>query len=250
MTELHEQIEQYVSGKMPASEQEDFESQLKVDPVLDEQVTLYRQADDVFSNTAMTDFALTLEDVKQEYKNRQQSSPGKNRQIPPFVWYGIAASVLLFLIGLAFWPTSPTDSLAWDQENYTPYPAQVQRNADSNYPEPLRYALIAYREKQYNQAVLLLDPFTTDDYYGSLASFYKAQALMASGEIQKAIPLWETQLAGTETAYRQSIQWYLALCYIRNEEIPKARTLASEILATPAHAYEDSAKKLLNNFPS
>lgn len=250
MKEIHQQIEQYVNGEMTEAERMAFNEKLKHDAVLSEQVALYRQADQALSDEKLLDFAEMLEAVKSEYHESEENKPRqKVRNFKSYFLYGIAASLLLIVSTLLFWPKPDVDTLTWYEANYSPYPAQVQRSTGDGYPEKLDQALSAYRNQQYDLAIELIQPYRTTPPYGAMADFYTAQALMATNRLEEANIMWEQMLSGEASVYRQSVQWYLALSYVRLGELGKARELASEITQIPQHAYGRKAEILLENFP-
>lgn len=249
MSELHEQIEKYVTEEMSPEELATFEDLMKKDPNLAEQVTLYKQSEAALANSDLLDFVATLQDVKQEHlQSKKPAQAIRQRRRRPVIWYSAAAVILICLSVFTFWPSSNPNHIDWYNKEFTPYPSQVLRNSSARYPDGLTNALTFYRDGKYDHALELLIPWQNDKTHGTLANFYHAQALMASGKINEAIPEWESQLKAEETVYTQTIQWYLTLSYLQIGETEQAKQQAKEILAIPQHAYTSHAEKLMKDF--
>ena len=256
MNELHEEIEKYVNGEMTPAEEVAFEARLAADSSLAEEVNIYRQAGEMLSDEPLRDFVAMLEEEKQDYLQRKNgtSNDGRDNALPtrslaPQKWYAIAAAiVVLVVVTITFWPTSKPDAATWYAVNFSPYPAQALRNTDNRYPEGLAEALKQYREGRYEEAATLLKTWQNDPVEGTLAMFYRSQALMASANFSQSIDLLERQLAGEPTVYTQSVQWYAALTYLANGDTQKSIDMANQILSIPNHAYTSQAKALIDNF--
>lgn len=255
MSELHEQIERYLTGKMPESEHSAFKERLKQEADLAKEVEIYQGIDGALSNKNLRDFSVMLEEVKKEHQRTNISVPAeaavdhqKNGTFNLKTWYAIAAVISLMVIAsITLWPTEQENPAQWYQENFSPYPAQALRNLDDRYPDGLADALTAYRQKEYTQAAEILLTWQNDSIQGPLAIFYRANALMASGDVEAAVSLWENQLTSEETVFTQSVQWYAALAYLSRNNLIEARKLALQIVSTPQHAYKTEAEKLLND---
>ena len=250
MKAQHEEIEDYVSGSMSAAEHEAFSKRLADDKELAQLVAAYRAADDALMDEGLREFVVALEEVnaKHQAKTSDQKKQ-KHVVLQPWLRY-VAASLALLVIGTYFfWPVSVPEPQVWYAENFEPYPSQEIRAIDDRYPATLSNALSAYRQADYDAAIPVLDTWQNDSTFGVTATFFLAQAYLASGQVDQALPLLETQLAGPGSVYDQSNQWYLAMAYLFQNELNKARAISRQIIGTKGHAYRGQAMRLLSDFP-
>lgn len=107
-----------------------------------------------------------------------------------------------------------------------------------------REALQAYQAKDYARALLLLDQIPlsdstahTDLLLRGLCHFYRDENEQAADHFLKAT----AYSGGLETER----QWYLALAYLRQNEVEKARTVLQQLSENELSGYGEQAKKVL-----
>ncbi|MFK8104998.1 MAG: tetratricopeptide repeat protein [Saprospiraceae bacterium] len=108
-------------------------------------------------------------------------------------------------------------------------------------------AEIAFNEKQYPAAVTALEAYLAQNPTAIKASLFKAIALLETGQFTESRAIL-TRLSKGKTALKVEAQWYLALSYLKVEEIAATRKLLAEIPESDAYWY-NKAQKLLKELP-
>ncbi|MEM9884523.1 MAG: hypothetical protein AAF849_01430 [Bacteroidota bacterium] len=180
----------------------------------------------------------------------ERTTTAKIRSIP-FRAIAVAASIVLLLAllpVLGLFRDSTEDLLAaYTVEN--PYPNQlIRKSAETTLAELRVSAAEAYNQQQYALAIqeyqkLLQDKQANveDLLYLGLSQIYEKQSADAVATLEKAV-LQSKQ----EQRFEQEIDWFLALAYLQNEEVGKAKRLLEKIVANQAWRAAD-AEKLLNS---
>ncbi|MCB0641243.1 MAG: hypothetical protein KDC44_06365 [Phaeodactylibacter sp.] len=102
-------------------------------------------------------------------------------------------------------------------------------------------AFVEYDRKNYPEAARWLQKLESPD---AGQRFYLAVALMASQQESAAKPLLE-QLIQEDQPYKPLTEWYLALCFVRENQMGEAEALLDFIAQSPGHPYQGEAGKLL-----
>ena len=246
------EIESYLDGKMTPAQQQAFEARMATDKSLAQDVADSKTATNALKDEQLLDFVLALNEVQEahdhEAAGQQQPAIGKRIRLSSF-WWRAAAAVLLLVVagGTWYWynqaPT--TNATGLYVANFSPYPAQALRNNATNYPQALTEALQLYRDEKYQPASAALQVWQHDSLHATMATFYRAQALMAGSQVKQAIPLLKGMVAGQQTVFTQSAQWYLLLAYLQQQNTAAAQQQANQILAVPQHAYTQQTQLLL-----
>ncbi len=85
----------------------------------------------------------------------------------------------------------------------------------------LEEAFFAYENNNYKQAITLFN--LVDEIMYPDVVFFKASAHMAIEQHRTAIPLLKSY-AEKDAAYATYSHWYLALCYLKTDQLPPARS--------------------------
>lgn len=187
--------------------------------------------------------AITLEErktLKQELKTLEdrkwQKSPKKH-------WGYIAASIVVLLgLSLFFIDQSPSNDKLY-ASFFEPYPNIVAPLVRSSSQKNLKNdAFSAYELGDYKKASQLfyeLSSKTGEEY----AMFYNAMSLMMIDQTESAGQI----LADTSWSpeYHEKSIWYLALCYLKQKESEKTKTLLQTIIAAQGYNSQ-KAEELLN----
>lgn len=160
------------------------------------------------------------------------------------VWVPVAASLALLVVA-AWWlmnqSSGPEELFAQYFEVYPNVEAPIYR--DSSAADSLSAKDLAFRryaEDDFAGAIEIFESIGEPDE-GTL--FYLGMSYLAKGEAAKAAQIWEP-LTREAQDYRTQVQWYLALAWLKLEELEKSKALLEE-LARSGTAYEERSKAVL-----
>lgn len=216
-----ERIERFMKGEMTSDEESDFKQELR--------------SDNELRSRAMAMAAL-VKGVKKKYKEQDEliiaennqtdglevTSTAKRRTSKKILWISGIAAMLVVAFGLYFIERKdPTNSLFDDY--YTEYsPAKGVRGVEDS-------VVVAELDKLYADVA---------DDKNAKKAMVRLEELYS--ELDNDI---------TYRMYENDIAWYLALAYIKNNKIDKAKAVLEKIVADNADApIAERAKKLLNEF--
>ncbi|MEO0340750.1 MAG: hypothetical protein AAF242_16270 [Bacteroidota bacterium] len=179
---------------------------------------------------------------KTELQNREKSAPkNKPRPLRWIVW-AVAATIAL-LISLALWLGRDTMN---DEElfaNYFEAPlntfTSTQRGENDN--SGILSAMQAYEARDYDLTLALFQE-QPDSLLSDGASFYRGVAALATGKIVEARQYLNEASQGS---YQRSVEWFLALCDLKEAKYTQCRIQLEEITAKEDHPYANSASDLL-----
>lgn len=217
--DIDERIERFLKGEMASDEESDFKQELRYD--------------DELRSRAMAMAAL-VKGVKTKYKEQDEriiaeikqtdglevTNTPKRRTSKKILWISGIAAMLVVAFGLYFIERKdPTNSLFDDY--YTEYsPAKGVRGIEDS-------VVVAELDKLYADVA---DDKTAKKAMVRLEELYS--------ELDNDI---------TYRMYENDIAWYLALAYIKNDKIDKAKIVLEKIIAdNPETPISEKAKKLLN----
>lgn len=159
----------------------------------------------------------------------------------------LAAASIALVVGLGSWllffnsPELNTDELY--AANFAPYDNVVHPIERGNQLEDLKTrAFTAYENQEYGKALELFEELHTkqNDLY---IDFYSAMVLMQLNQQEEAIPLLEGYL-DDEGELKERATWYLALAYLKVENIDDCKTQL-DILVEKKGFKSESAQTLL-----
>ena len=184
----------------------------------------------------------------------QSLEKAQSLQVRKSVWrnyFAIAASVLV-IISLAWWyllSSAQATPQALFAEHFEPmdniiYP--ITRDLIPNQDTPIeKYAYQAYEQGKYASAIQLFESIpTTNRTLNQI--LYTNIAQMATGQYQPAITSLKQLANESDYEFQANAQWYLALAYLRDEQLEKSKTILIQISQTPNHPYMTEAKELLS----
>ena len=226
-------IEKYLSNALDKKEVKVFKSRL-LDPEFEEEVQLYQR----MSNASLEIERDGLKKTFKEWDNSSNQKQVGNLRI--FRLWPVAASVLL-LIGLStIWYISDKsiNSNQIFEQYYQPFDNlidPISKSVEDRNPSISQL----YELGQFQNT---LSKQVTD----SLQAFYKTLALIELDRVQEVIPVLITYANQKSFRFREAAQWYLALSYLKLDELNKVNELLQKIVDTPEHDFNQVASKVLD----
>lgn len=258
-TKDREMLEAYHAGELDAAAEEELRQRLKDD-------VAFRQAVEKWETVWMVGTQPTQ--AEREERTRQKAFLGElEQQLPPvlpppptrhrWLWLLLLISIPL----LVWWMMSREQgdsNLPSDESDTTEEPLLRPRfqafddrffdhlpRESANLGSATEEALARYDAQEYSAAWPLLAEQVTATK-DSLLLLYAGVAALGDQHPENAIDLLEPLMASpTFVFYQEEVQWFLALAYLENKELEKARELLTS-LALKEGTYQTSARLLLD----
>lgn len=237
----NEDIARYADGLMEAEEQQAFEAALAADAELQRQLALYREVDTSLQQAFGRDqqreqLQGTLQQMRQEFFGKptateqppiQQPSPPAAKVIPFKRYLTVAVAVAaVLIIGVFVWNPFAPDLYA--KYSATQMVAQVERG--SHVDSVLQNATLAFNNKEFTEAAVLLAEVVQTQPDNSYALFYFGVALMQSNQVPRARAVFEKLVKG-ESAFKYEATFYEALSYLKEGDKDAAKDWLERIPA-------------------
>ncbi|MFK7972506.1 MAG: tetratricopeptide repeat protein [Bacteroidia bacterium] len=244
-----ELIAAYLDGVMSPDEKIAFESRVKAEPALAEEVEtlrlLHEQSDSFFRKEALVE---------------QISAQNQQRIIKPLwlrpgfqVAFSIAAGLaLIAVIYPLFFAKEQLNHTTIFEQNFVPYDdsgLEVARG-ESQAQDLWQQASLSYQQQDYAEASQHFRTILRQDASNVTAQFYLANCLMATENSQQAISYLTLIVNRDDFLYGDQARWLLALALIQKNDIQNA-TLhlkylekGKDQIAIKAHTLLENIKKL------
>ncbi len=237
-------IEDLFGGELSLAEQNKLRQEIDMNPSLKE---LFNQEEELVAGIKhwsrkelkqkLREIEARLEPIKTAENETVKKKPTNWRPL-------LAAASVSILIALYFvfngLSTSPDKLYEQYYEPYQAYAPVIKRGGKMD-TDPMTNAMMAYESKDFKKATAELEDIAP----GEERDFYLAHSYMASGEHAKALPLLE-QLAETGAEPKSTVNWYLALAYLKSKNIPAATEILNR-LAGYDNTYQKRSTELLKD---
>jgi hypothetical protein len=117
------------------------------------------------------------------------------------------------------------------------------RNEES--ATPFEQFLQLYWENQHPQALAAFENLSPALRGSDDALFLKANSLLATGQTTAAAALFEAIQSRGESRFAGQAEWYLALCFLKNRDLGKAKKQLERLLSKPNAPQRSEAQRLL-----
>lgn len=225
-----ERIETYLLGKMPSGEMDEFESEIKSDPILAKEVNTQRK--------------LILAVEAGEMKNKLQEIHQKLSQKNNFYsWYFVAASVAVLLtvgVWAIYWPNKTERLFA---ANMTIDPGlPVPMSATENYT--FYDAMVDYKSGKYELAIRKWEPLLQRNPNNDTLDYYLGAANFNLENYQVAISFFEKVALQENSTFYGKSEWYLALSFLARKDFDRLETLAKNSQSSYSDKINELVQKL------
>ena len=243
-----ERIDQYLTGRLSAEEIEALEAELAQDNTL-------RQAyeDAQITQALAQDYGLR-EDIKSIRQAMQAdtappvsspapATPSEPTKIRPLRAYlgRVAAGVAILLVGFIGFQYASLSPESLYTEQAAAYQLSVSRAPETSGSSPEEQLAQQYRANDFDAVITryeqLTDPSVT-------AMFLAGQAYLQTDQPQPAIDAFRQIVAinGSQgiNRFEEDAEYYLALSYLRADQVEQALPLLEAIHNDPEHSYRES----------
>jgi tetratricopeptide (TPR) repeat protein len=187
---------------------------------------------------------LTESKVNQTLSN-QKSNKVLVRKVS--VWLAAASVAILMAtsITLLVGKRGTVDYMAVYEKNFSaPYADLPSRSLIPGIDDSYTSALEQYNEAEYENAYQIFNEIPEGSVNNPSYYLYKGVTAMKVGDFQMALGCFAK--IQPDPVHKHEGIWYMGLSYLAVEDIPAARKVLEEIIATDGH-YKKQAKKLLKS---
>ncbi|HPA35611.1 MAG TPA: hypothetical protein PLA16_04550 [Chitinophagales bacterium] len=210
-------IEKFLEHTLSAEEQLEFDRLLQSD-------TAFQQEFEFQKKLKASIIIETREKQKEQLRalEREIATPSR------FKYAAAAAIILVVFAALIFALIRPdTDDLY--ASYYEPFPnLEKPTTRDKTATDLPAKAFYAYDTENYATAAALFDQIYTQQA-ADYAILYEGLSYMELGKFRQAIQTFELFDFEKQNNYTHTISWYLALCYLKNQQTERAKFLLEEV---------------------
>jgi len=225
--EQFEKIEDFLLNKMSQKEQSAFEKEISLDADLSKEVDIQRE--------------LMLAVETAEMKNRLETMHAKTTQKRFYSqWYLVAASVAVLLV-VGIWTLNrPGKVERLFATNVTVDPGlPVPMSATDNYV--FYDAMVDYKTGKYEVAIGKWQPLLNEKPENDTLIYFVGVSHFNAEKYKESVPYFKDILKHQTSSFYGKAEWYLALNYLKLNDIDRLKALAS----TTQSNYADRIKQLI-----
>jgi tetratricopeptide repeat protein len=239
-------IEKYLSGELSGSELEDFESQLKIDASLQEELDLHLQVAETLKGDQVHHFRTVLKKVDQDWQ-----SPGSKKNAKVFslsirrIAAFAAVAMVLIIAFQVFGPKTNLSNEALFADNFEPYKMILNQRSGASDPltDSMNAAVGAYERKEFETASRLFQGLEEKTPDNGAYRLYIANAELSLGNTEIAIKLLEQLVKDASPLFIEQSRWYLALAYLQKGDMDSTKKELQQI-KSGAFNYKEAQKLL------
>lgn len=247
-----EKIIKYLDGEVIGEEKQAFEKKLEGDVSLQEKLNLVKDINATLADENLNSFVTKIQQIqssvnhKSSAKNNSDIEGKKNSAIILKRRFLSAAAVLLIMaISSIFYLNfaGPKNERIYNQF-YQKYESSLITRSDNNETSALIAAIQLYDKGNYPGAIARLSDLLQKDNSNTTARFFIGLSYMETKTYDKAIANFNAIMAEGDTAFIEHAEWYMALCYVRTNQIKQASDLLKHIAESNSY-YKVKAADLL-----
>jgi tetratricopeptide (TPR) repeat protein len=229
-------IEQFLADEMAPTERTAFIKELKSNADLAEELKLSQSIDAAL----LRDDILELR--KQLINASKNETPVKRLKIKK-LWYAAASVVVVFALSTTLYFQNrhnvSNDSLF--SQYYSSENIIDQTRGDENIVE----AVIKFQQKDFVSASGLFKKILEKDNSNIAVWFYYGIANIETKNYNNSIKAFNTIITQNDNLYIEHAQWYLGLCYLKNNQKEKAIDQFVVVASNPDNFHRQEATNIL-----
>ncbi len=236
-------LDNYFNGLLAPEDAHDVQARAASEPAFGEEFSL-REEMEAFPRKESERKALVdiLKEVGKDYFQDQIAETPQFKIVRNNLrrWIALAASVTLIAAAVWFF-TRPDESPTYQQyAQHTPLSLTVMGNTVQSKAD----AESAFNQKDYGKALTALDQVLTDEPDNIKAKLSRGICLIELNRTGEARAVFEPLAAGN-SALKEDAVWYVALSYLKENDLEACKAQLAKIAEGEAHYAQ--AQKILGN---
>ncbi len=238
----NELIKKYLANELSAEERNAFEQEMENDPFLMESMEGLSMVNSQWSVEAADKTEKKLHTII----DTKIKEPEKGKIISLNFFRYAAAACIIGVLALVSWRLIFVQKSIDEQAIYASYfkpltnPDATVRGENDSTAES--QAIQAYEKEDYFAAVKYYEKLVSNNPDNVKNNLFLGISFLATNQPKKAIEAFNKITTSEE--YHFDIQWYLALAYIKNKEIPQAQSTLIP-LTKEENYYQKEAEEIL-----
>ncbi len=180
-------------------------------------------------------------DLNESFQKRLAAK--KPKRLDRTIYYPLAAAaaVVMIIIGIYFliFLQSPNDQLF--TQYFEPYPNTIPLYRSDRVVLPLQHAMVEYEIENYSEALSRLKTMISKDPNNVTAHFYAGICELKMNNTDQAIGHFQTVKSTSSSDFIEPANWYLALAFIKNNDLKKAKQILNSIVNNKCEYAHQSA---------
>ena len=235
-------IEQYLANEMAPSERAAFRKELRSNPDLANELKLSQSIDAAIGRDDIID-------LRQKLVTAINANHIVKAEVPVIrmnarkIWYAAASLLVLCAVAATmFLQTNRNISNdALFSQYYTSENIVDQTRGDQNILE----AVIKFQQKDFASASVLFKNILDKDNSNIAVWFYYGIANIETQNYDNSIKAFNTIIKQNDNLYIEHAEWYLGLCYLKNNQKDKAIDQFMVVASNPDNFHRQEAKDIL-----
>jgi hypothetical protein len=246
-------IDRFNAGELTGNELEEFTKKMESNKEFAEYVKLSKKVDSFLQNNLeRLEFREQLENIYKKTIINKHKKNFINKKIQIFsfqVSNKIAASTVFLIISITFlflYLRPPINKRLYSQY-FHPYDASeiTRGNNEKTNTDKYSEAIKLYNDKEYQQSYFLLNEYckgpSLSQYEYERGLFLKGISAMEINNFEEAITSFNIILKNKNSLYSESAEWYLALCYLKKNNITISKYILHQISISDSY-YRNQAE--------
>ncbi|WP_025742733.1 tetratricopeptide repeat protein [Aquimarina pacifica] len=228
-----ELTQRYFDLELSEDELKSFENKLKDDKTFLEHVQTYKEGLDEVEVLYQAEKEERIGHwrslIHKENAESERPENAKSSKVILLKWMvGIAASIMIFMVGKQFVGTSSSIDMAselqvaWDREVGLDY-ASMRGNKVDSMKSIIVTAYNAFDNSSYDEVIAILRNYPQQKTYYEDALFLKALSNYRKGEVQVALETLDTIINYQSGRKKDVAMWYTGLIYLEQEDLASAQ---------------------------
>ena len=241
----YEIIEKYLSGELSDNDIIDFTEKLKTDSDFKKEFELYREINKSLTNKYSNlekekNLKNTLDSLGKEHFQNNDTTETKGNKSISIKKYLLRISSIAAIVIIGFFMLKPQQSLYDQYANHSKLEIQVKGENENI----LLKASEFYNNNNYSNAIPLFEKYLIENPHDSEIQMSLGISLLEENKFKEALLVFNYVLK-QNNIFKNKVNWYLALTYIKNKENAKAKAYLKNI--SKDSSYYKKAEKLLSN---
>ncbi len=235
-------IEQYLANEMAPSERAAFKNELRTNPELAAELKLSQNIDSAIVRDDVIDLRQKL--VAVISANREPKAEVPVIRMHTRKWWYAAASLLALCAVATTLYLQTSRNLSNDSLFTQYYNAENivdQTRGDENIVE----AVIKFQQKDFRTASVLFKRILDKDNSNIAVWFYYGISNIETKNYDNSIKAFNSIIKQNDNLYIEHAQWYLGLCYLKNNQKDKAIDQFVIVASNPDNFHRQEAKNIL-----